>query len=471
MSETAYFVRFPNELHDRLDENYNNPKYDEIEHLLSRARFSQVLLGQGLGNLNKQFLLNITSGKTPEDIRYAETGIPFIGATSVKDERVDLELAPRITREAHETTLKGSQIKNNDVFITIAGFYIGRCAPYLENGECNANQAIAILRPNPDNLVPKFLAKYYNSYVAQLHFGKLKHVSGQPNINLEEILEIPVIVPPRATQESILSKIEPIEKEAIRKELLVEKELLEIDSLIMDALGFTIPQLEKQDYYSILPGEAGERLDFSFNAPHYRELDRVSHSCKYSFRNLSPPLVQCSNETTNPLERPEDTFSYVDIGNIDTRWGRIRAEPMFGKDATSSRVRRVMRKGQVLVSTTRPTRKAIAVVPEELDGQVCSTGFAVLNCLDDIDSRYLFHILRSELMRYQLERFASGSSYPEINKKKDLPLLKVPVPPKPIQEALVERIERVQSDAESLSADADIERNKARNTFNEALIA
>lgn len=464
-------MRFPNELHDRLDENYNNPKYDEIELLLSRARFSQVLLGQSLANLNKRFLLNITSGKTPENIRYAETGIPFIGATSVKDERVNLEVAPRITRKVHETTLKGSQIKNNDVLITIAGFYIGRCAPYVVDGECNANQAIAILRPNPNNLVSKFLAKYYNSYVAQLHFEKLKHVSGQPNINLEEILQIPVILPPRATQESILSKIEPIENEAIRKELLVERKLSEIDSLIMDELGFTIPELGKHDYYSILPMEVGERLDFSYNAPRYRELDRLSKSCKYPFRNLSPPLVQCSNETTNPLERPEDIFSYVDIGNIDTRWGRIGAELMLGKDATSSRVRRVMRKDQVLVSTTRPTRKAITVVPEALDGQVCSTGFAVLNCLDDIDSRYLFHILRSELMRYQLERFASGSSYPEINKEKDLPLLKVPVPPKPIQEALVERIERVQSEAESLSADASIEWNRARSTFDEALIA
>ncbi len=47
-------------------------------------------------------------------------------------------------------------------------------------------------------------------------------------------------------------------------------------------------------------------------------------------------------------------------------------------DEAPSRARKLVAAGDVLISTVRPERKAIGVVPADLDGAVCSTGIAVL---------------------------------------------------------------------------------------------
>jgi len=174
------------------------------------------------------------------------------------------------------------------------------------------------------------------------------------------------------------------------------------------------------------PEKSSERLDFEFNDPVYSKLERVKKKARFPFIPLER-VVTFSSETRNPLERPHEFFEYVNIGIVDTTWGTLQSTRMLGGEATSSRMRRVMRKGQILVSTTRPTRLAIAIVPSQLDGQICSTGFAVLACGNRISNRYLFHFMRSSFMTMQLTRFSSGSGYPAISKK-DLRRLEVAVP-------------------------------------------
>jgi restriction endonuclease S subunit len=140
-------------------------------------------------------------------------------------------------------------------------------------------------------------------------------------------------------------------------------------------------------------------------------------------------------------------------------------ETMLGEHATSSRMRAVMHSGQVLLSTTRPTRKAAAVVPPELDGQICSTGFAILECSDEIVPSYLFHILRTDLLMYEFKRRSSGSSYPALNKDMDLPLVKIPVPPKDIQLEIVSEISAVMERSEKIEMEIESKRKEAKALF------
>jgi hypothetical protein len=138
--KSQYFIKYFNELFDRLDENYYNPRYDLIDELLKKSKFNDIIK---LGD--NRILKRIVSGKTPKGIKYVENGVPFLGSTQVNDGRVHLETAPKIPIEIHNSLLRSSQIKVGNVLITIAGTYIGRCAVYNNNDECNCNQAIALL--------------------------------------------------------------------------------------------------------------------------------------------------------------------------------------------------------------------------------------------------------------------------------------------------------------------------------------
>lgn len=66
-------------------------------------------------------------------------------------------------------------------------------------------------------------------------------------------------------------------------------------------------------------------------------------------------------ETIDPHDDPQSFFAYVDISSIDPTSKSISAPKLVrGKDA-SKRARRLVRSGDVLVSTVRPKLNAVAL--------------------------------------------------------------------------------------------------------------
>lgn len=231
MNQSYYYSRYIDQIEERLDENYNNPRYDQIETLLARSKFPIVALDR------PEFLKHITSGKTPKGIRYLEDGgIPFLGATQITDGKVFIETAPRISEEWHRGKLKDCQVKKDDVLATIAGTYIGRSAVFNGLEECNCNQAVAILRVNTENIIPEYLVRYFNSDLGQLFFGKYQHISNQSNINTTEITKIRVILPDKPTQEAMLKTISEREKALTSVENEVRKLREQRDRTVLDLL-------------------------------------------------------------------------------------------------------------------------------------------------------------------------------------------------------------------------------------------
>jgi len=89
-------------------------------------------------------------------------------------------------------------------------------------------------------------------------------------------------------------------------------------------------------------------------------------------------------ETRDPRVAPDEFFNYVDISGIDREEKIVaKVKTLKGMDAPS-RARRVIRTGDVLVSTVRPNLNAVVLIPDELGNQICSTGFCVLRANQDI---------------------------------------------------------------------------------------
>lgn len=125
-------------------------------------------------------------------------------------------------------------------------------------------------------------------------------------------------------------------------------------------------------------------------------------------------LAVCSKEKRDPSKQPEETFTYVDISSVDVQTGVIARPQEMTSEEAPTRARMVIRAYDVIVSTCRPTRGAIAVVPPELHNQICSTGFAVLRCRKDANPFYLQHVLRLASTSEQFRKRSTGSSYPAI---------------------------------------------------------
>ena len=119
--------------------------------------------------------------------------------------------------------------------------------------------------------------------------------------------------------------------------------------------------------------------------------------------------------TRNPSQLPDQQFYYIDISSIDNEKGTIKpVNQILGKDAPS-RARKVVRKDDVIFATTRPYLKNIALVPEDYDNQICSTGFCVLRANEDlIIPAYLYYLCRSSVIVDQLEPKMRGG-YPAVS--------------------------------------------------------
>ena len=146
-----------------------------------------------------------------------------------------------------------------------------------------------------------------------------------------------------------------------------------------------------------------------------------------------------AKEVADPTRSPNAEFSYVDIASVSNESFSVTLpKRLVGRDAPS-RARKRIRRGDVIVATTRPYLKSIAQIPEEFDGEVCSTGFCVLRPTEQVTSDWLFFCSLSEEFIGQLTACMRGANYPAVTDR-DVMDAEIPLPSVVDQDRIVARI-------------------------------
>lgn len=137
----------------------------------------------------------------------------------------------------------------------------------------------------------------------------------------------------------------------------------------------------------------------------------------------------------NPTKEPEKAFQYIDISSIDVAVGIINDPQILEGSEAPSRARKVVRAYDLVISTCRPTRGAIAVVPVKLHDQIASTGFSIVSPHIDVNPFFLHYALRLPSTLEQFRKWSTGSSYPAILDS-DVAKTLIPVPGSPVQDTI-----------------------------------
>lgn len=133
-------------------------------------------------------------------------------------------------------------------------------------------------------------------------------------------------------------------------------------------------------------------------------------------------------------------FPYLEISSVGLGTNEYTLETVPVKDAPS-RARMVLRGNDLVISTTRPHRGAVALIQSKDSPCIGSTGFAVIrNIADDVDRGFLLHAVTSQVILKQFLRRSSGGSYPAITLD-EMRLVQIPTPPLDTQCALVAEME------------------------------
>ncbi len=111
--------------------------------------------------------------------------------------------------------------------------------------------------------------------------------------------------------------------------------------------------------------------------------------------------------------RTDQEIAYVDISSV-TSDGAIRTKELTTFGGAPSRARRIVRAGDVLISTVRTYLRAIAHVKDAEENLIASTGFSVLRSRNGIEPRFLYYLLRSHEFVERVVAYSEGIGYPAI---------------------------------------------------------
>ena len=152
-------------------------------------------------------------------------------------------------------------------------------------------------------------------------------------------------------------------------------------------------------------------------------------------------------------KKPENAFSYIDIGSIDNVHQKLNDEEnIIEAENAPSRARKIVAIGDVIYSTVRPYLHNMCIIDREFSHEpIASTGFAAMTCHEGLYNKYLFYFLLSpDFDRYANDTENSkGVAYPAINDQKLYKAL-VPIPPLNEQKRIVAKIEELMSFVDDL---------------------
>ena len=167
---------------------------------------------------------------------------------------------------------------------------------------------------------------------------------------------------------------------------------------------------------------------------------------KKKFEKVKIGEIILETETENPeRDYPNKFFEYVDISSIDNKQGRIvNSTKLLGKEAPS-RARQKIKFNDLIISTVRPNLNSVALVPEELDQQICSTGFCILRANSKkVVPSYLYQIARSSNFIESMNKIAKGAAYPAVSNK-DILTYEIPLPSIELQNKFALIVKEVES--------------------------
>lgn len=415
----------------------------------------------------------IFSGITPKakGDSYVEPpqGVRFIRSGEITpDGGVLAQSEVHISESIHTGLMRRSQIQKGDLLIAIVGATIGSSGIYESDRPANINQAIAAVRLGDPHVLVDYARWYILSSLGQSILDFLKRPVARANINLEEIGDIPLIIPPLPVQREMVGEMERARQSRRRKLEQADALLSGLDTFLLECLGLTLPESDNRLAYAVRLGlKDNERIDPHFHHPNFR------HLLAEIQRKPNKPLgdiVGLSKEQRDPASHSGETFRYIEISGVNRYTGEITANETPISEAPS-RARMLVSEGDIIVSLTRPHHGSIGYIDTEYDQCIASTGFAVIHEYKDpaLLPQYLLAVLRSSFSLQQMLQRSSGGNYPAITEE-ELKRILIPIPDESTQREIVEELHERHMNARRLREEAAREWDAAKARFEAKLL-
>lgn len=331
----------------------------------------------------------------------------------------------------------GLQLKKDDVLICRTNGnpkFVGRSAIVPKDYDYAFASYLFRIRPNRKYINSATLVAFLNSKYGRLEIEKYSMVGNQANFSPAKFREISIPV----FSKDLNDKIEDITYRAFQKLEMSE-------SLYSEAANNMLECLDLNDFTTSSNScnvktlkesfiETG-RLDAEYYQPKYDDILHHIQAYKYGSKNLAEI---CDIKEENFTPKDDTTYKYVELANIGKYGNIIGCSQQKGEDLPS-RARRIVSKNDVVISSLEGSLDSCALVEEDYDGALCSTGFYVLKS-SVLNSETLLVLFKSPLVKELMRKGCSGTILTAIGRQ-ELERIPIPLIRQEIQEEIAQHVQ------------------------------
>lgn len=385
----------------RIDSEYLRKKY---------ARNIEAIKRYHLGYTKLQsYISYMAGGATPFGAEYSREGIPFLRVQNIMQNYFNLSDVVYITKEQNDEIMRSS-LKEGDVLLTITGVSYGK-ASVVPASLVGANINQHSVKIELIGILPRFLSTFLNSKYGKLQSDKSIVGVTRPALDYTSIRNF------------LIPKVLFFLQERVEKLVLQSEQVgVEAQSLYASAENYLLECLGMHDFaanpdsYNVKTLkesflESG-RIDAEYYLPKYE--DYVKAVSAYA-GGVAPLGKVCAIKDSNYTPEHGVKYRYIELANIG-KSGDITGCTYENGEELPTRARRIVTQGDVIVSSIEGSLSSCALVTEDYDNALCSTGFYVVRSAH-INSETLLTLFKSFPVQQLLKKGCSGTILTGIGKQ------------------------------------------------------
>ena len=349
---------------------------------------------------------------------------------------LDVNKCADITQDELETF----KLHDKDVIFnrTNSFEWVGRTGIYYQNDNIDRVFASYLVRfiPNTDILLPEYLTTYLNTKYGIWDIKRRARQSiNQTNVNPEEVkcMDIPILE--MDIQKHIAQKLQ----EANKKRIISQQLYISAESYLLESLGMT-DFATNPDAYNVKTLKESFLETGRFDAEYYLPKYEDYCSLVQFYANGYEPLGDaCNIKDTNYTPEAGVRYKYIELASIG-KSGEITGCDIQDGENLPTRARRLVHQGDVIISSIEGSLESCALVTDDYDGALCSTGFYVLQS-SKLNPETLLTLFKSQPIQQLMKKGCSGTILTAISKP-ELEKLPVPIIRQEVQDEIAQHVQR-----------------------------
>ena len=387
----------------------------------SRSNLKQVALLENIKAISLCHFADISDGNHMSISKeFVETGIPYYRGGDIYNSFIEFATNPLYIpqRVFDIPTMHRSHLHKGDILMSIVGAIIGNISIVATNNDATCSCKLAIIRPK-ENVSSEYLATYLRSRFGQQQIQKFRRGSGQTGLILEDFDQLLVPYLENSTVQLITDNV----NKSLDCSLHSQQLYASAESYLLDCLGMA-NFAANPDAYNIKTLkesflETG-RFDSEYYLPKYEDYIELVHSYPNGY-DLIGNVCDIKDNNYTPVNGIQ--YKYIELANIG-KSGEITGCNEQAGEELPTRARRIVHKGDVIVSSIEGSLDSCALVTDEYDRALCSTGFYVLKSHQH-NPETLLTLFKSLPIQNLMKKGCSGTILTAIGKSE---FEKIPIP-------------------------------------------